>query len=75
MIPHEQFTFAKLWILYAHFLVRQLNLDKARKVFGQALGRCPRQKLFKAYAQLEEKLAQFDRCRKIYERQIQVFPN
>jgi crooked neck len=42
MIPHEQFTFAKLWILYAHFLVRQLNLDKARKVFGQALGRCPR---------------------------------
>ena len=74
IVPHETFTFAKLWILYAQYLVRQKNVEKARKVFGQAIGRCPRQKIFKAYAQLEEKLTQFDRCRKIYERQVEVFP-
>jgi crooked neck len=75
LVPHETFTFSKLWILYSHFLIRHKQLDKARKLFGQALGRCPRRKIFKAYAQLEEKLAQFDRCRKIYERQIEVFPD
>ena len=74
LIPHDTFTFAKLWILYAQFLVRQKQIDRARKVMGQAIGRCPRRKVFKAYAQMEEKLAQFDRCRKIYERQIEVFP-
>lgn len=57
LVPHEVFTFAKLWILYAQFLVRQKQVDRARKLLGQALGRCPRRKIFKAYAQMEEKLA------------------
>lgn len=34
LIPHETFTFAKLWILYAQFLIRQKNLDRARKLLG-----------------------------------------
>lgn len=68
LVPHREFSFSKVWILYAQFLVRQAELDKARKVFGMALGMCPRPKLFKAYAELELQLGEVDRCRKIYER-------
>lgn len=68
LVPHREFSFAKLWILFAQFLVRQRDLDRARKVFGMALGMCPRPKIFKAYAELELQLGEVERCRKIYER-------
>jgi crooked neck len=32
LIPHKTFTFAKIWLLYAKFEVRQKNLQEARKV-------------------------------------------
>ena len=32
LIPHKKFTFAKIWIMFAHFEVRQKELSKARKV-------------------------------------------
>lgn len=60
--------------MFAQFLLRQKNLDKARKVFGQAIGRCPRRQVFKAYAQIEMQLGQLDRCRNIYLKQIEIFP-
>ena len=38
-----------------------------------SLGKCPRPKLFKAYAELELQLGEIERCRKIYEKQVQLF--
>ena len=38
LVPHKVFTFAKLWLLYAHFEVRQHNVDAARKALGRAIG-------------------------------------
>jgi crooked neck len=73
LIPHETFTFAKVWIIYANFLVRGLVLQRARKVFGMALGKCPRPKIFKAYAELELNLGEMDRCRTIYEKFVSTF--
>ena len=32
MLPHKQFTFAKVWIMFAQFEIRQLNLQAARKI-------------------------------------------
>ena len=32
LIPHKKFTFAKIWLLYAQFQIRQKNLGKARKI-------------------------------------------
>jgi len=61
--------------MFAHYYVRCKNLDKARRVFGNAIGKCPKDKLFKAYIQLEMQLGNFDRCRKIYERYLMVFPD
>lgn len=39
LIPHEAFSISKVWILYAHFLIRQMDLLKARKIMGQAIGK------------------------------------
>ena len=66
VIPHENFTFAKIWLMYAQFEVRQRNLSAARKILGSALGKCPKSKLFKGYIALEQQLHEFPRCRILY---------
>ena len=68
IIPHRRFTFAKVWVMYAHFEVRQKNISGARKALGTAIGKCPKPKLFKSYIELELQLREFDRCRKLYEK-------
>lgn len=72
LIPHQEFTFAKVWTLYAEFELRQLNVDKARKLLGRAIGQCPKEKLFKDYITLELQLREFDRCRQLYQKYIEV---
>lgn len=32
VIPHKKFTFAKIWLMYAKFEIRQRNLQNARKI-------------------------------------------
>lgn len=67
LIPHSQFSFAKIWIMFAHFEVRQHNLDRARKIFGNGIGRAPKKQIFVAYIEMEYQLSNIDRCRKLYE--------
>uniref|UniRef100_A0AAV1UUF8 Pre-mRNA-splicing factor Syf1-like N-terminal HAT-repeats domain-containing protein n=1 Tax=Peronospora matthiolae TaxID=2874970 RepID=A0AAV1UUF8_9STRA len=74
MIIHEEFTFAKIWILYAKFLIRQRDVQGARLTFGEALGRCPKKKLFTSYIELELMMGKIDRCRKIYMRFLEFDP-
>ena len=68
IIPHSKFTFAKVWLMYAQFEVRQKEVTAARKALGQAIGKCPKPKLFRGYIELELQLREFDRCRKLYEK-------
>jgi len=75
IIPHKEFTFTKMWILYAHFHLRNKNLEGSRKVFGKSIGLCPREKIFKAYVELEMQLGNIDRCRTIYEKFIESQPD
>jgi crooked neck len=49
LIPHRNFTFAKMWLLYAHFEVRQKNLQLARKILGTAIGKCPKVNMFQYF--------------------------
>jgi len=56
LIPHKFFTFAKIWLMAASFYIRQLDVTKARKTLGMAIGMCPKDKLFKGYIELEQKL-------------------
>lgn len=74
LIPHKKFTFAKIWLMKAQFEIRQQNLSAARKTLGQAIGMCPKDKLFKGYIELELKLFEFVRCRTLYEKHIEWNP-
>ncbi|GAB7348633.1 hypothetical protein MBLNU459_g7006t1 [Dothideomycetes sp. NU459] len=71
LIPHKKFTFAKIWLMKAQFELRQMQLQAARKTLGQAIGMCPKDKLFKGYIELELKLFEFVRCRTLYEKHIE----
>lgn len=71
LLPHKRFTFAKVWLMFAHFEVRQSQLTTARKLLGQAIGMCPKDKLFKGYIELEMKLFEFTRCRQLYTKYIE----
>lgn len=74
LIPHKKFTFAKIWLLKAQFEIRQGELAAARKSLGQAIGMCPKEKLFKGYIELEVKLFEFVRCRILYEKHVEWNP-
>ncbi|VDM29117.1 unnamed protein product, partial [Toxocara canis] len=74
IIPHKKFTFSKIWIMFAHFEIRQLQLQDARKILGNAIGLCPHEKLFRAYVDLELQLREFDRCRILYGKFLEYSP-
>ncbi|KAF7992069.1 hypothetical protein HCN44_001394 [Aphidius gifuensis] len=74
LIPHEIFTFSKIWLLYAKFEIRQKNLEIARKTLDMALDICPRDKLYREYIDLEIQLRKFERCRTLYEKFLQFGP-
>lgn len=74
LIPHDKFTFGKIWILYANFLIRQRDVQGARLALGQSLGKCPKKKLFRSYIELESRLGEVDRCRKIYDKFVLFDP-
>ena len=61
LIPHKQFTFAKVWLLYAQFEIRRKDVTKARQALSTALGKCPKAKLFRGYIDLEIQLREFHR--------------
>ena len=75
LIPHKKFTFAKIWLMKAQFEIRQSQITAARKTLGQAIGMCPKDKLFKGYIDFEIKLFEFVRCRTLYEKQIEWNPS
>ena len=45
LIPHNKFSFAKIWLLAAQFEIRQLNLTGARQILGNAIGKAPKDKV------------------------------
>jgi len=68
------FTFAKLWVLAAQVHVRRKDLNSARRLLGQALGRCPKPKLFSSYIDLEMGLGEVDRARTLYSKLVEWSP-
>ena len=74
LVPHKKFTFAKIWLLKAQFEVRQMQPTAARKTLGQAIGMCPKDRLFKGYLELELQLFEFARCRTLHEKRLEWNP-
>ena len=52
--------------MFAHFEVRRKDIAAARRILGQAIGRCPKDRIFQQYIQLELYLVNVDRCRTLY---------
>ncbi|TEB34218.1 protein prenylyltransferase [Coprinellus micaceus] len=75
LVPHKQFTFSKLWLMYAKFELRRLEIQTARKILGTAIGMCPKESLFKGYIDLEIELREFDRARTLYEKYLEFDPS
>ena len=74
LIPHKRFTFAKMWLWYAQFELRQKDVTKARQALGCALGKCPKAKLFRGYIDMEIQLREFHRCRTLYAKFLEFDP-
>ncbi|EEF51314.1 crooked neck-like protein 1 [Ricinus communis] len=74
LIPHKKFSFAKIWLLAGQFEIRQLNLKGARQILGNAIGKAPKDKIFKKYIEIELQLGNIDRCRKLYEKYLEWAP-
>ncbi|KAL3912028.1 MAG: hypothetical protein SGARI_001359 [Bacillariaceae sp.] len=74
IIPHKNFSFAKIWINSAKVNVRMKNLATARKILGRAIGLCGKEKIFKEYIALELSLGEIDRCRALYNNYLKAMP-
>ncbi|PIA41392.1 LOW QUALITY PROTEIN: hypothetical protein AQUCO_02200066v1 [Aquilegia coerulea] len=74
-IPHHKFSFSKIWLLAAQFEIRQKNLEAARKLLGNSIGRAAKHKIFRRYIELELMLGNIDRCRTLYEKYLQWAPD
>ncbi|ONK81203.1 uncharacterized protein A4U43_C01F26420 [Asparagus officinalis] len=74
LIPHKKFSFAKIWLMAAQFELRQKNLKDARLVLGNAIGKAPKDKIFKKYIEIELQMGQIDRCRTLYEKYLEWAP-
>jgi crooked neck len=70
-IPNSEFTFAKIWLLFAQFEIRQKDVTAARKILGRSIGMCPKAKLFRGYIQLEIHMQEFDRARTLYTKYLE----
>ncbi|KRX02037.1 hypothetical protein PPERSA_07682 [Pseudocohnilembus persalinus] len=73
VVPHKMFTFSKLWIMYANQQLRAENLEMARKIYGVAIGKCPTEKIFNSYIEMEMQLANVDKVRQLYQRYAEIF--
>ena len=76
LVPHKTFSFSKIWIMaVATFEIRQKRLDAARKILGMAIGLAPKDKIFKAYIDIEMQLGNVDRCRALYQKALENAPH
>jgi len=74
-VPHQHFTFAKLWVYAAKLELRRKDLLAARRVFGSAIGKAPKAKIFRSYIEMEQQLGEMERCRTIYSKFLEQEPH
>ncbi|PRQ33481.1 putative suppressor of forked, tetratricopeptide-like helical domain-containing protein [Rosa chinensis] len=70
VIPHDKFSFAKVWLLAAGLELRQGNLKGARKILATAMRTAPKPKIFIKCIEMEMKLGNLNQCRKLYEKYV-----
>ncbi|CRG98108.1 CGI-201 protein, short form, putative [Plasmodium gallinaceum] len=74
ILSNQNFTFKKIYILYANFEIRQLDIQKARSIYNNALEKVKKEKIFEEYCEIELRLGNIKECRKIYAKYVETFP-
>lgn len=74
VIPHDKFSFTKVWVYNAKLHVRRRDLESMRKLLGRAIGLCRKEKIFIEYIALELTLGEVDRCRTLYSNYLKLMP-
>jgi len=74
IIPHRVFSFSKVWVLAAKNHIRRRDLKSARIVMGKAIGLCGKESIFTEYIAFERALGEVDRCRAIYSKYLETYP-
>jgi crooked neck len=75
VIPHEVFTFGKIWILYAEFEIRQMNLQRAKLILGEAIGKTQKKNVIKRYIEILVNLKEADNARNLYQKWLELYPD
>lgn len=75
VVPHQNFSFTKIWILLAQLHVRRRDLVSARKLLGRAIGICGNERIYTEYIALELALGEVDRCRTLYTNYFKAMPH
>lgn len=74
-VPHRQVPFAKIWTETAGFYIRRMDVTSARKTLGRGIGLgCRKLKLYKFYVDMELKLGEIDRARKVAATMVEKCP-
>jgi len=75
VIPHDTFTFGKIWILYAEFEIRQMNLQRAKLILGEAIGKTQKKNVLKRYIEILVNLKEADNARNLYQKWLELYPD
>lgn len=75
VVPVEKFNFTALWLHLVKAYIRRKDLPQARKTLGKCIGLHPNKKIIKYYIELETQLGEFERCRQLHRRMIEIFTN
>ncbi|EFC50747.1 crooked neck protein [Naegleria gruberi] len=80
LLANEEYSspniyFSKIWIMFAHFEIRQHNMDEARKILDTAISIIPKDRIFKEYIKVELSLGNIDSVRHLFQKQLEVSPS
>ncbi|TBU07254.1 hypothetical protein CWI36_0301p0010 [Hamiltosporidium magnivora] len=64
-------NYSKVFVEYAKYFERANKISESRKIYGKAIGLLPTSEVFENYLEMEKKLKEDDRVRKIYEKYLE----
>ncbi|SBT01579.1 splicing factor, putative [Plasmodium malariae] len=74
ILSKQNFTFKKIYILYANFELRQLEIQNVRSIYNHAIENVKKEKIFEEYCDIELRLGNIKECREIYAKYVESFP-
>jgi len=68
-------NFSKIWIMFAHFEIRQHNIEDARNILNAAINIIPKDKIFKEFIKVELSMGNIEIVRQLFQKQLELAPS